>query len=122
MQPAFGWRPALRTDGAGNSRTFWRLREHPAQIQSRLQTDGSGGKISRLFDRAVEGLNGDSPEILFALLRRQFTVQSNGVSYGLQHCALADQFERQWGRANQSCSPSGAASKTLRRGICRDTY
>ena len=68
------------TDGAGNSRTFWRLRKHPAHIQSRLQIDGSGGKISRLFDRAVEGMNGDSPEILFALLRRQFTVQSNGVS------------------------------------------
>src|SRR5258708_26311673 len=78
--PTHRGRLSLRTAGAGNSRTFWRLRKHPAQIQSRLQSDGSGGKITRLFDRAVERMNGDSPGILFALLRRQFTVQSNGVS------------------------------------------
>jgi hypothetical protein len=113
--------PPCGTPGAGNSGTFLPLGKHPAQIQSCLQSDGRGGKISRLFDRAVEGMNGDSPEKLFALLRRQFTVQSNGVSYRPQCRVPADQFERQWRGANQSCFLSGAASRASNINVA-DTY
>jgi hypothetical protein len=82
-------------------RAFWWFRKHPAQIQSRLQTNSSGGKISWLFDRAVERLNCNLPAMLLVLVRRQFTKNSDCVPNGRDNTVLANQFEYQWREAIQ---------------------
>jgi hypothetical protein len=64
-----------------SSGRLWRLRKHPAQIQSRLQIDCSSINISGLFNRDVEGVNCKSPVIFFALFGTQFSAQSNRISY-----------------------------------------
>jgi hypothetical protein len=66
--------------GSSTSR-LWRLRKHPAQIQSRPQIDRSSINISGLFSRDVEGVNCKSPVIFFALFGTQSSAQSNRISY-----------------------------------------
>jgi hypothetical protein len=85
-----------------------RLLKHPAQVKSRLQSDGSGGEISRFSDRAVEYVNCDSPVMPLALIWRQFTKNSHRIPNGRQNTVFTNQFECQWRGANQSCSLSGS--------------
>jgi hypothetical protein len=40
---------------------IWRLCKHPAQSQSRLQSDGGSGYVSRFLHRIVEHVNRSAP-------------------------------------------------------------